>query len=197
MIDEILGFWFGESGTQSERIAQQSSLWWGKNPETDEDIRQRFGGLIVQLIEGELEHWKESPQGWLAMIILADQFSRNIYRNDARAFAQDELALSLCLEGMEQEIDQELDLLQRVFFYLPLEHCESTEMQALSVKQMFSLFELAPADVKEEFKGTHEYALAHQDVIEKYGRFPHRNAILGRESSSEELLYLAQPGAGF
>lgn len=194
---DILDFWFGETGSLAERIASHSRLWWSKSESIDQEIRERFGSDLVALLAGELEQWKASAEGWLAMIILADQFSRNMYRDDARAFAQDDLALALCLEGLEQGIDQQLDLLQRVFFYLPLEHSELSEMQQRSVAQMKKLVELAPGDLKKEFEGFHNYALAHLDVIEKYGRFPHRNAILGRDSSKEELAYLARPDAGF
>ncbi len=193
----ILDFWFGESYSSYDVIEKQSSLWWGKNTEVDRDIESRVGESLNHLIAGDLKNWKLFPEGYLAMIILADQFSRSIYRDTAMAFAQDEIALSLTLEGIENGIDLQLDLLQRVFFYLPLEHSELMTMQQRSVEMQKLLADSAPVDARGKFRDFHEYAILHLEVIEKYGRYPHRNAILGRHSTVEELEYLAQPGSGF
>ncbi len=193
----ILDFWFGESYSSYEVIEQQSSLWWGKDTEVDREIRNRFGESLKLLIVGDLNDWKQLPEGHLAMIILADQFSRSIYRDTAMAFAQDEIALTLTLEGIENGIDLQLDLLQRVFFYLPLEHSELMTMQQRSVEMQKLLADSAPVDARGKFRDFHEYAILHLEVIEKYGRYPHRNAIFGRQSTVEELEYLAQPGSGF
>ncbi len=193
----ILDFWFGKSYSSYNVIEKQSSLWWGKNTEIDRDIESRFGESLNHLIAGDLKNWKLFPEGYLAMIILADQFSRSIYRDTAMAFAQDEIALSLTLEGIENGIDLQLDLLQRVFFYLPLEHSELMTMQQRSVEMQKLLADSAPVDARGKFRDFHEYAILHLEVIEKYGRYPHRNAILGRHSTVEELEYLTQPGSGF
>lgn len=191
-IEEILDFWFADSGTLKERIKSRSALWWGKDAETDRAIRVRFEAELIALRNGELDHWKDSSRGWLAMIILADQFSRNIYRDDPRAFAQDTIALSLCLEGMQAAIDEQLEPLERVFFYMPLEHSESPGLQRQSLAKFKAL-----AEAGDDFTDFYKYAVAHFEVIEKYGRFPHRNRILGRDSTTAELAYLAKPGAGF
>ena len=194
---EILDFWFGQSPSYAERIAQKSSLWWGKDPAVDGEIESRFGECLQAAIAGLLDDWKQNPEGLLALIIVLDQFSRNIHHDFARAFAQDALALSLCLEGIEKGIDMKLDLLQRVFFYLPLEHAESMALQRRSVEMQKQLAESAPEDVKDNFRGFHKYALLHMEVIDRYGRYPHRNVLLGRASTAEEIEYLNNPEAGF
>ena len=194
---QILEYWFGEGNSPKQQIITQSNLWWGKSTDTDADIKLLFGATLQLLIENQLEGWRKDSSSLLAMIILGDQFSRNIFRNDARAFAQDALVLSLCLDGIEQGADQELSPLQRVFFYLPLEHSESLEMQQRCVDLMTHLVAIAPSDCREEFQGFLAYARAHLEVIEVYGRFPHRNAILKRESTAAEQAYLSQPDAGF
>jgi len=193
----ILEFWFGNFATCRETIDKQSSIWWGKDAEVDREIARRFEPDLQRLTAGELDHWQETPEGHLAMIILADQFPRNIYRDTAGAFAQDALALSLALRGMEDGTDEKLDLLQRVFFYMPLEHAESMHMQRRSVALQRQLAESAPEDTKEKFREFLDFAVRHCEVIEQFGRYPHRNAILGRPSTGAELEYLARPGSGF
>ena len=124
---EILSFWFGRGATNLEVIAEKSSLWWKKSPGLDKEIKHRFESLLLQMKNDELEGWKESADGFLAMILLADQFSRNIYRDTPAAFENDQLAISLCQEGMQSGKDRELKLIERVFFYMPLMHSESAE----------------------------------------------------------------------
>jgi uncharacterized protein (DUF924 family) len=149
------------------------------------------------LIDGKLNEWRSLPESYLAMIILADQFSRNIYRDSASAFAQDELALSLTLDGIENGIDLKLNVVQRVFFYLPFEHSESMAIQDRSVELQKQVLDDAPDNLQDQFQGFYNYALLHREVIEKYGRYPHRNNLLGRECTPEEIDYLNQPGSGF
>lgn len=137
------------------------------------------------------------PAGRLAWIIVADQFSRNIYRCDPRSFALDEQALAHALEGMAAGHDLALRPLQRVFFYLPLEHSESIELQQQSVMLYEGLLNEVGEKLAQPFTGFLDYARRHLDVIQRFGRFPHRNAILGRESTAAEIEYLQQPGSGF
>ncbi len=193
----IIEFWFGSSLSQKTTIEAKSPLWWKKSSETDAEILTRFEVDLIRFNKGELEHWKTSAEGWLALIILSDQFPRNMYRDSAKAFAYDELALALCLEGIERNLDTQLNSLQRVFFYLPLEHAESRAMQERSVMMQAQLLDSIDDSLKKAFQGFYNYALAHQKVIEEFDRFPHRNRILGRHSSGAELAYLAQPGSGF
>jgi uncharacterized protein (DUF924 family) len=193
----ILDFWFGVTSSDIEILEQQSSLWWTKDPNVDKEIEIRFGASLDSLIAGQLNKWKQLPESYLAMIILADQFSRNIYRDTERAFAQDELALALTLEGIDAGIDMKLGLVQRVFFYLPLEHSESISMQYKSVEQYRQLHDVAPDNIRKKFKDHLDYAIQHREIIEKFGRYPHRNVILGRQSTIEEIEFLKQPGSSF
>jgi uncharacterized protein (DUF924 family) len=193
----ILDFWFGSSPGDNEILEQKSSFWWRKDKQTDKLIEFRFAVSLNKLIAGELTEWKQSAEGLLAMIILADQFSRNIYRDNKKAFAQDELALALALEGLETRMDLSLSFAKRVFFYMPLEHSESLTMQDLSVQMFEQLCESACESVQEKLAINLDYAIKHRQVIEKFGRYPHRNVILGRESSPQEIEYLKQPGSGF
>ncbi len=193
----ILDFWFGSADNDLEILEQKSSLWWAKGDSADSEIKSRFTATLNNLIEGKLTDWKLLPEGRLAMVILADQFSRHIFRDNEKAFAQDELALALVLEGLDSNIDLEIGLLQRAFFYMPLEHSESLSMQDRSVAMYRQLYDMAPENIHEQIKGNLNYAIAHRDIIEKFGRFPHRNVILGRQSTPEEIEYLKQPGSGF
>lgn len=203
-VQTVLDFWFGQDDPESEQprsaadIAhQQNKLWWGKDATIDQQIQQKFEPTLKALLTGHFSTWFETAQGRLAAIIVLDQFSRNMYRTNAQAFSQDSLALYWTLQGLRQGDDKKLTPLQRVFFYLPLEHCEQLNMQNLAVEK----FEQLAADSAESFrslaKGFVDYAHQHQQLIARFGRFPHRNTLLNRPSSSEELEYLAQPGAGF
>mgnify|MGYP000353064763 FL=1 len=201
----VLDYWFGEEaadGSMPPRSAQQiakqqSKFWWSKNESIDADIRQRFEPVLKALLTGHYSSWLSSPQGRLAAIIVLDQFSRNMYRENAQAFSQDSLALYWTLEGIRQGDDKKLTPLQRVFFYLPLEHCEQPNMQNLAIEKFTQLGEDAPASFTELAKGFVSYAHQHQEVIARFGRFPHRNALLNRISTAQEKDYLAQPGSGF
>ena len=193
----VLDFWFGDKGDDAEVAARQSGLWWGKNTDTDRHIKAQFEADLLALVAGQREHWLTTPQGWLAAIIVLDQFTRNMYRDSGRAFAQDALALELCSAGIEQGIDQQLRPIERVFFYLPLEHAESMAMQNLSVAGFEALRDTVIDEHKKLFAGFVDFAEKHRVIIERFGRYPHRNTILGRESTEEELTFLRQPGSGF
>ena len=194
---DILDFWFGDAQDDAECAAQQSKRWWQKDERADCDIAARFGEALDLAVSGEYLQWSFEAESRLALIILFDQFSRNIYRDTRRAYEQDAVALKLCEGGLACGHDMELRLIHRVFFYLPLEHAESLEAQAYCVELYGALLAAADDALKSTFEGYVDYAKKHYDVIEQFGRFPHRNAILGRESTPGELEYLAQPGAGF
>ena len=190
----LLDFWFGDDSDDASRAKRQAPLWWGKNSDTDLLIRQRFGALAEAASTGMLAHWAEVPTGRLALILLLDQLPRNIARGLPEAFAQDPKALALSLEGLSLGADKALSPLARVFFYLPLEHSEQPEHQARSV----ALFDaLAAEQPGPTFAGYLDFARRHQAIVDRFGRFPHRNAILGRPNTSEESAFLTQPGSGF
>ncbi|MBW3730884.1 DUF924 family protein [Aeromonas dhakensis] len=194
----LLTFWFGEESDDVTRAKRQAPLWWGKNSATDALLASRFGDQAAAAAAGELAHWAEAVEGRLALILLLDQLPRNIHRGTPTAFAQDAKARDLCLKGLSLGADLALPSLERVFFYLPLEHAESREQQARSVTLFEGLAaEQAAGPARETFAGFADFARRHQVIVERFGRFPHRNAILGRASTEEEAAFLLQPGSGF
>lgn len=183
----VTAFWFGTDPDYPQRDA-----WFRKSDTFDAQIRDRFGPTIEAALAGGLHDWDATPQGLLARIVVLDQFTRNAFRGSARAFAGDALALAAARQLADAGLDRELHPVWRCFAYLPFEHAEDLAMQERSVALFTAL---AAADAR--FEGHLDYAHRHHDVIRRYGRFPHRNAVLGRTSTPEELAYLAQPGAGF
>lgn len=195
--EAVLHFWFGTAERAIEISQRQEALWWKGAAETDAEIGRRFGDLRRRAIAGELDDWLRSARGRLTAIILVDQFSRNLHRGHPEAFGQDGLARRWCREALAQQADQALRPIERVFVYLPLEHSESREDQAQSVQLFEQLVREVPAEEQTLFEFYAGFARAHRDIIERFGRFPHRNAILGRTSTAEELAFLQQPGSSF
>ncbi|MBL0472413.1 DUF924 domain-containing protein [Aeromonas veronii] len=194
----LLALWFGDEADDVLRATRQAPLWWGKSSETDALLASRFGELAEAAAKGSLAHWADAPSGRLALLLLLDQLPRNIHRGTPAAFAQDPLARDLCLKGLSIGADKSLSPLERVFFYLPLEHAESREQQARSVALFEALAaEQAGTPAQATFAGFADFARRHQVIIERFGRFPHRNDILGRTSTPEEATFLQQPGSGF
>lgn len=189
-------YWFGGLA-DSEAGQRQAKLWWGKDAALDAELTERFGSLVTAARSGRLEHWSDSAQGRLALILLTDQLPRNVFRGTPEAFASDPQARQLCLAGLERGDDKALAPIERVFFYLPLEHSESMADQDHAVSLFTALSQAAPPPLMEQYRGFLSYALRHRQVIERFGRFPHRNAVLGRQSSPEETAFLAQPGSSF
>lgn len=182
--EEVLDYWFGPGDTVSDEVRQR---WFKKSEATDRDIRERFGDAVARAGRGELDEWAATPRGRLALVILLDQFTRNIHRERPEAFACDAKAQRLVSEGLGRGDDRELSAAQRAFLYMPLMHAEDFELQNRGV----ALFEAAG-------QGSFaDYARRHRDIIERFGRFPHRNAVLGRESTTEELEFLREPGSFF
>jgi len=184
---DVLRFWFGEAQPLFTRPE-----WFRKSDAFDREIAQRFGPLIEQALRGELMAWREEAETTLAQIIVLDQFTRNVFRNTPRAFAGDALALAATQAALAAGQDDTLHPLQRLFIYLPLEHAEDLAMQDESLRHFTRLDAASP-----DAKGLLDYAQRHRDIIARFGRFPHRNAILGRASTPEELLFLSQPGSSF
>lgn len=194
---EVLDFWFGEIGEDGNVTTDRSWLWWKKDSQTDATIRERFEDLVQAVAAGKYADWLDTGAGRLARIIALDQFTRNIYRDTSGAFAYDSAALQMSLDGIATEQDQELPLIQRVFFYLPLEHAEDRAMQAESVRLFAALRDQAPPHLHETFANYLDFAERHKVIVDRFGRFPHRNEILGRESTAEELAFLQEPGSSF
>ncbi len=168
-----------------------------RNADTDTAIGVRFGALIDAACEGRLDDWGQGPDGALARIVLVDQLRRNVYRGTAQAFGADARARRWCLEGLARGQDKELRPIQRLFFYLPLEHAEDIALQEHCVALVEKLVTDVPDAQQETFGGFLDFARRHRDVIKRFGRFPHRNEILDRESMPEELAFLEQPGSSF
>jgi uncharacterized protein (DUF924 family) len=196
-IDRILAYWFGENPDAAVTASANQALWWGADPAIDAQIRTRFGDYVEAAGRNELAEWAQTPRGLLALILLTDQFPRNMFRRTPRAFAFDAAARVYCKHGMGRGFDLQLPLIQRVFLYLPLEHSESLEDQNESVRLFSELAQLAPPDQKALFEGYLTYAQRHRDIIIRFGRFCHRNSILGRPSRPEEEEFLRQPGSSF
>ncbi|HSD37577.1 MAG TPA: DUF924 family protein [Rhodocyclaceae bacterium] len=195
--ETILGFWFGSSPDDAIVAKEKTALWWAKDATTDQHMRERFAPTLQQAANGALRDWQTTPEGRLALILLCDQFPRNIYRDTPQSFAFDEQARSLCKKGIDAGADEVLRPIQRVFFYLPLEHSESLDDQNESVALFEALATGMPAAQRKEFAGYVDFAKHHRAIIERFGRFPHRNAILGREATAEELAFLSGPGSSF
>ena len=193
--NEVLEFWFGRGPWDAARLAERSTFWFGGDGPAagaarDAEIRARLEPMLEQAARGEFASWAASPRRRLALIILFDQVPRNAYRGTAAAFAFDREALSLAVEGLQLAADAALDPIERLFFYLPLEHAESLEAQDAAIAAFGRLVTEAPADLRDYCEYTAGYARKHRDLIAKFGRFPHRNAALGRESTAEEKAWL-------
>ena len=199
-LSQVLEYWLGAELPTNESAMARKALWFTKSEETDEEIRHLFGALLQEALAGKLDgEAMEQPLGWLAVLIVLDQFTRNAYRGTPKSFAGDAKARALALKGIEQGWDQEdvIPAVARIFLYLPLEHAEDMALQESSVVAFEQLHQEATPELREFFAGTLDYAHKHREVIEQFGRFPHRNAILGRESTAAEKEYLSKPGAGF
>ena len=196
-IDKILSFWFKEQALSAPQIDRRMDIWFGENPDFDDEIEAEFSDDVAGASKGKLGHWADDPRGRLALIILIDQFRRNIYRNTKKAFSKDKLALKLCVEGAMEKKDKGLTPIQKVFFYMPLQHAESRKVQAKSVDLYNRLAESVSPTYRETFLTVAQFAELHKDIIDQFGRFPHRNALLGRKNTREEDEYLAGDSPDF
>ena len=194
---DILNFWFGTEQDDAEVASLQSDLWWNKSEAIDDAIRRRFGVLVEQAARADLDHWAADAEGLLALILLLDQFPRNIYRDRPQAFALDDQARNWCRYMLRHRLDQPLRPIQRLFAYLPLEHSENLEDQRQCVQLMQTLAASVPMHQRQTFEGFVDFAERHRVIIERFGRFPHRNTVLGRPSTDEEAEFLKQPGSSF
>lgn len=196
-VNAILEFWFGPPAGDTATAQARRRLWWAKDATIDAGIRGRFGALVEAAAASRHDAWAEDPRGRLALILLFDQFPRNMYRDTPRAFAYDALARELALAGIAAGADQQLRAIERVFCYLPLEHAESLELQDRCVALFTALAAGVPEADQPVFAGYLDYAVRHREVIRRFGRFPHRNRILKRASTAEEEKFLQEPGSSF
>jgi uncharacterized protein (DUF924 family) len=193
---QVRDFWFGKLPITAQALEQRVKLWFpGDEPEElrrqrDAIIRRRFGSLVERAAKGELASWADSPRRCLSLIILLDQFPRNIYRGTAQAFTHDEQALGLTLSGMQSAADGALDVVERIFFYMPLQHCEAQDVQDESVAAYRRLVMEAPQELRGVFEDALRSAQEHRAIIQRFGRFPHRNEVLERASTREEEAWL-------
>jgi uncharacterized protein (DUF924 family) len=186
---DVIDFWFGAQGSP-ERGASRPE-WFRKDPAFDEAIRVRFGDAVAAALAGAFGEWCVDAPGALARVILLDQFTRNIFRDTPRAFAGDDRALATAMDAVARGLDRDLGYHERWFLYLPFEHSEDPDMQRRSLELLGAL------GAERNDPGPLDWARKHADIIFRFGRYPHRNAILGRESTAEEIAFLAQPGSGF
>ena len=187
----LLDFWFADSQDSYEGFLQRRQTWFTVSAEFDEAISTRFKSMMTSALRGEFADWERSPKSLLALIILHDQFPRNVFRGTPKAFTHDSEALRLALKSIDTQFDLNLSSLERMFAYMPFQHAEDMQIQRLSVKKFGELVKLETDPVmKEHARESENYAILHHDIIERFGRFPHRNAIFGRESTDEEREYL-------
>ncbi|UYM16393.1 DUF924 family protein [Endozoicomonas euniceicola] len=190
---QVLDFWFGGEPLGKAQIKR----WWQKDSDMDEEITSRFLNLVKEVHQGLGDEWSQRAEGRLAAIICLDQFPRNMFRDQPEAFHYDQKALELCQQGVETGAYHELPLLWQSFFFMPLMHSENLADQNDCVKQFARLTEQADGPLKEYLSGSLDFARQHQAIVRQFGRYPHRNDILGRESTAEELAFLQQPGSSF
>lgn len=197
--EEILDFWFGDAAEGDEQALDAAfERWFGGNRETDERIRQRFGEQVETALADGFHAWEDNARSRLALILLLDQFPRNIYRRSARAFAGDARALQLARQTVKQGEDRELSLVERVFLLMPFQHAEDPAAQRESVELFNHLAELpAPSHLRKLLESSLGYARKHHDIIKEFGRFPYRNEALGRISTEKEKAWLEETSERF
>lgn len=193
--ETVLAFWFGDERDPIDGVAaleRRAALWFHGSAEFDRDIGERFGAALEQARHGGLDAWADTPRGRLALIILLDQFSRNVFRGTPLAFGQDPAAQKLVLAGLDGEVDRGLALHERMFFVLPLGHAEDRALQDRHLAYVEKLATEAPPGVRSFYERALESARQHHDVVARFGRFPTRNAALGRPPTPEEITYLEE-----
>ncbi|MGE0581415.1 MAG: DUF924 family protein [Steroidobacteraceae bacterium] len=195
--DEILTFWFADANDGPAQAQARQAFWFRGSAEVDEAIRGRFMPTVEAALRGELEPWSDVPGAALALVLLLDQFPRNAWRGTARAFSGDALALATARAAVGAGFLERLELAQRAFMILPFEHSESLADQHESMRLFAALASAAPGRWRALFDGYLDYARQHCEIIERFGRFPHRNRVLGRETTPEERAWLDGGGAVF
>ena len=193
----VLHFWFGDVDALGRSDVMHSRRWFMKDVAFDREIADKFGQTYADVRAGLRENWLDDPRGRVAYVIVLDQFSRNMFRGTARMFEGDRQALAAAVEGVARHEDAALTVNERSFLYMPYMHSEEIGMQDRSVALFKELLESAPSELRGSLVAAVQYAEKHREIIARYGRFPHRNAVLGRASTPEEQAFIAQPGSGF
>lgn len=194
--EKIHQYWFGNLEENIEPLSEKRKLWFTKSDETDKYISDNFGFLIEEYKDIDINNLK-SNLNYLSFIIIFDQFTRNIFRNTPKSFYYDSIALNLTNIVIDKNIDKEFHPVKRLFIYLPLEHSENLKDQEKSVELFTEMEKNAEDTLKKEIGFYKDYAIKHYDIVKKFGRFPHRNKILGRETTKEEEEFLKLPGSSF
>ena len=191
---DIIECWFGVGPDNASTLEQRFSQWFSADtdPDFDEALRRRFGGVVVDAQRGRLADWSSTARGCLALVLLFDQLPRNIYRGTKQAFAFDHLALAITTQGIERGFDLQLTILERLFFYIPFEHAEDPHAQTQCNRHYHALNKLAGTELKGITQKCVAGSAEHQAVIRRFGRFPQRNFVLGRDSTAQELAWLDQ-----
>jgi len=195
--EDVLEFWFGALDARGRADAEHTRRWFEKDAAFDQQIRERFGEVHAAAARGERDAWLGTTRGRLALVIVLDQFSRNLFRGDPRSFASDDRAFAAATEAVALGLDRTLALDERSFLYLPFMHSERPEHQKRCVELYTALLEEQPPELREYVETSLRYDKRHQVIVDRFGRFPHRNATLGRSSTPEELEFLKQPGSSF
>lgn len=196
-VEDILRYWFGELSGPNDIDTSKNALWWAGGEAIDAEIRERFGGLVARARAGELEHWARAPRSALALVILLDQFTRNLGRGTAEAFAGDAQALQVTQQALEDGHEQHLRPIERGFLCMPLMHAEDRE----AARRSLEIFERLSHDIaalgRDGHPDFHPSAVQHAEIVERFGRYPHRNELLGRETTEEEAAFLEGGGPSF
>jgi uncharacterized protein (DUF924 family) len=195
--EDLISFWIGPLEPDGCASAEHSARWWSKDPEFDAQIASRFGETVRALARGERESWRSEARSLLAYVIGLDQFTRNKYRDTPAAFASDPLALAAAQAGLQTGFDHALAVQERVFLYMPFMHSEDLVDQDRCVALFRQLADAADGRMRDVLEYNHRFAVAHRNIVAVYGRFPHRNGILGRVSTADELAFLQRPGSSF
>lgn len=195
--EQVLAFWLGELDREGLASAEKKALWWRKDPSFDAEVLATFGETWSALMRGAHDDWRREPRSLLAYVIVLDQFSRNMFRGKAQAFAGDGRALAAAREAVERGDDRALIGHERLFLYMPFMHSESLATQEQSVALFTAFRDEASGRLREELAQNVDYAQRHRDVVARWGRFPHRNQVLDRTSTAEELAFLQEPNSSF
>ena len=194
---DVLSFWFEDAAKSPEALRRRGAVWFHSDPAFDRECAARFAATLEDAARGSLDDWAGTPQGRLALVIVLDQMPRNIHRGSPAAFMHDGEAAAHCTAAIGSGQDRLLDPVERIFLYMPLQHAEDPDLQRRSVERFESLASEADDAWRDYFAENVQYARLHRDIIERFGRFPHRNRILGRESTEEESRYLADGAPTF
>jgi len=193
----VLDFWLGPLDEHGQANADHGKRWFSKDEAFDHEVGERFGELYAEIAAGRHEDWLDDPRGRLAYVIVLDQFSRNMFRGSPRTFDRDPQALAAAVDGIARGHDRGLGLDERAFLYMPFMHSEALSMQDRSVALFSALAADAPPEQRERLAAALRFAVAHREIVARFGRFPHRNKVLQRTTTRPEMEFLQQPGSSF